>query len=170
MDKRLFWGIQQLSGRFFLIDQLMILLSRKARYAFMFTVLLKWILGGPKRRTARSAILSVAVAWCIDLILRGLCFKQRPFMKQKVGILMPTKVNSSFPSKHTLLSFALSTAVFLRDRVWGRMLSYLSGLVGLSRVWVGHHYPSDIIFSALIGTMTGMIVHTKTAHCKEADS
>lgn len=170
MDKRLFWGIQQLSGRLFLVDQLMILLSRKARYVFISIVLLKWVLDGRKRRTARSVILSVAVAWLIDFVLKRLCFKPRPFMKQKVGILMPTKVDSSFPSKHTLLAFALSSAIFLRDRVWGRILSYLSGLVGLSRVWVGHHYPSDIIFSALIGTMTGIVVHTKTVQCKEADS
>ncbi|WP_338752774.1 phosphatase PAP2 family protein [Bacillus sp. FJAT-52991] len=170
MDKRLFWSIQQLSGRFFLVDQFMILLSKRARYVYMFVVLLKWILDGPQRRTARSATLSIIVAWLIDFVLRRLCFKARPFMKQKVGILIPTKADSSFPSKHTLLAFAVSTAIFLRNRVWGRILSYLSGLIGLSRVWVGHHYPSDIVFSALIGAMTGMVVHQKTSHCKEADS
>ncbi|WP_203364502.1 phosphatase PAP2 family protein [Bacillus sp. REN10] len=170
MDKRLFWGIQQLSGRCFLIDQWMILISKKARYLFLFILLLKWVLDGPKRRTANTAILSATAGLLVNFLLKRLCFKPRPFMKHKVGILMPTKIDSSFPSKHTLLAFAVSSAIFLRDRMWGRILSYLSGLVGLSRVWVGHHYPSDIVFSALIGTITGIVIHKNTSHCQEADS
>jgi len=172
MDHKLFWAIQRLSGRCFLIDRLMILLSNRARYLFIFVLLLKWLLGGTKRRTARSAIISAGVAFLLDLFCRQLFFKPRPFMKQKVGILIPTKVNSSFPSKHTLLAFAVSTVIFLQDRAWGRILSALAGLTGLSRIWVGHHYPSDIAFSAIIGTITGAVIDKNTSYCEneEADS
>ncbi|WP_100330037.1 phosphatase PAP2 family protein [Bacillus xiapuensis] len=172
MDTKLFRAIQCLSGRCFLIDQLMILLSKKARLAFFFLLLLKWLLSGPKRKTVYSALFSAGAAFMLDAAIRCFYFKPRPFMKHKVGILMPVKVNSSFPSKHTLLAFAVSTAVFLRDQAWGRILSFIAGITGLSRVWVGHHYPSDIVFSAMIGTATGFIVHQSCSyqHNEETDS
>jgi undecaprenyl-diphosphatase len=35
----------------------------------------------------------------------------------------------------------------------------LSLLTGFSRIWVGHHYPSDIIGSAFLGSFTSIFVH-----------
>lgn len=80
-------------------------------------------------------------------------------MKRRVGILIPSKMNSSFPSKHTLLVFAISTSIFLYDRLLGSIMWGLSFLTGLSRIWVGHHYPSDIMGSAILGSLTSVIVH-----------
>jgi undecaprenyl-diphosphatase len=34
-----------------------------------------------------------------------------------------------------------------------------SFLTGLSRIWVGHHYPSDIAGSAVLGSFTSAIIH-----------
>ena len=67
-------------------------------------------------------------------------------------------MDSTFPSKHTLLVFAISTSIFLYDRVLGSIMWVLSVLTGFSRIWVGHHYPSDIIGSAFIATMTSTIL------------
>jgi undecaprenyl-diphosphatase len=67
-------------------------------------------------------------------------------------------MDSSFPSKHTLLVFAISTTIFLYDRIFGSIMWVLSLLTGFSRIWVGHHYPSDIIGSAFIATMTSILV------------
>lgn len=84
-------------------------------------------------------------------------FRSRPFIKHRVGILIPSKMDSSFPSKHTLLAFAASTSILLREKQIGVVMWILSILTGFSRVWMGHHYPSDIIFSAIIGSITSVI-------------
>ncbi|ADE68636.1 hypothetical protein BMQ_1604 [Priestia megaterium QM B1551] len=70
-------------------------------------------------------------------------FKPRPFMERRVGILIPSKMDSSFLSKHTLLAFAVSTSIFLHKRILGSVMLGLSLLTGFSRIWLGHHYPSD---------------------------
>ena len=79
-------------------------------------------------------------------------------MKHRVGILIPSKMDSTFPSKHTLLVFAISTSIFLYDRILGSIMWILSVLTGFSRIWVGHHYPSDIIGSAFIASMTSIML------------
>ena len=94
----------------------------------------------------------------IHTLIKLFYFKPRPFVNNRVGILIPSKMDSTFPSKHTLLVFAVSTSIFLYDRVLGSIMWVLSVLTGFSRIWVGHHYLSDIIGSAFIATMTSTIV------------
>lgn len=73
-------------------------------------------------------------------------------------LLIPSKNNSSFPSKHTAVAFALATSVLLRERLFGSIMWFLAILTGLSRIWLGHHYPFDIIGSAFIGILTSIVI------------
>lgn len=77
-------------------------------------------------------------------------------------LLIPSKNNSSFPSKHTALAFALSTSVLLRERLFGSIMWFLAILTGFSRIWLGHHYPFDIIGSAFIGILISMAIDNTT--------
>jgi len=79
-------------------------------------------------------------------------------VKHRVGILIPSKMDSTFPGKHTLLVFAISTSIFLYDRVLGSIMWVLSVLTGFSLILVGHYYSPDIIGSAFIVTMTSIIL------------
>ena len=80
-------------------------------------------------------------------------------MERRVGILIPSKMDSSFLSKHTLLAFAVSTSIFLHKRILGSVMLGLTLLTGFSRIWLGHHYPSDIAGSAVLGSFTSAIIH-----------
>lgn len=79
-------------------------------------------------------------------------------MKRRVRILIPSKMNSAFLSTHMLLTTAVSTSIFLRERILGSVMWILSLLTGFSRIWVGHHFPSDIVRSLFIGSLTSIIV------------
>ncbi|MCX7926148.1 MAG: phosphatase PAP2 family protein [Fimbriimonadales bacterium] len=72
--------------------------------------------------------------------------------------------HNSFPSGHTTTAFALAFWVFLltrstRYRFWGYGALLLAGLVGLSRIYRGVHYPSDVIAGAAIGVLWGAIAY-----------
>jgi undecaprenyl-diphosphatase len=72
--------------------------------------------------------------------------------------------HNSFPSGHTATAFALAFWVFLlthrtRYRWWGYGALVLAGLVGLSRIYRGVHYPSDVLTGALIGILWGAVAY-----------
>jgi undecaprenyl-diphosphatase len=158
MDYKLFRVINMLSGRCSPIDWLMIVISKKIRYVYMFVLIYMWFKNEHYRRVSSNAMISSGITLILHALINLFYFKPRPFVKRRVGILIPSKVNSSFPSKHTLLSFAVSTSIILYDGVLGSIMRVLSVLTGISRIWTGHHYPSDIIGSAFIGSMTSIIV------------
>ncbi|MGP7815997.1 undecaprenyl-diphosphatase [Niallia sp. 01092] len=147
------------TDHFSLMDILMIFISNKARYVFIFVLIFMWFRSDSNKKVVVHAIKSSAVALLINTFIRLFYFKPRPFMKRRVGILIPSKMDSSFPSKHTLLVFAVSTSIILRERMLGSIMWGLSMLTGLSRIWVGHHYPSDIIGSAFIGSFTSVVMN-----------
>jgi undecaprenyl-diphosphatase len=158
MDSKVFNSINQLSGRCSPIDFMMILISNKIRYVFIFVLVFMWFRNNSYKKVSCNAVISVGVTLFINTLIKLFYFKPRPFVKRRVGILIPSKRDSSFPSKHTLLAFAMSTSIFLYYRFLGSIMWLLSVLTGFSRIWVGHHYPSDIIGSACIATITSIMV------------
>ena len=163
MNSKVFKLINQFSGRCSPMDFLMILISNKIRYVFIFVLIFMWFRNDSYKKVFCNGVLSAGITLFIHSLIKLFYFKPRPFVKRRVGILIPSKMDSTFPSKHTLLVFAISTSIFLYDRVLGSIMWVLSMLTGFSRIWVGHHYPSDIIGSAFIATMSSIILD-KIAH------
>jgi len=145
-----------LSGRHLIIDKLMILISKKMKFVF-FIILV--ILLFKKKNVTIEAVISIMISLFLHFIIKLFYFKPRPFFKGRIGILTPSKVDSSFPSKHTLIAFAVSTIVQFNQRILGSIMLGLSFITGLSRIWLGHHYPSDIAGSAVLGSFTSAIIH-----------
>ena len=136
----------------------MILISNKIRYVFIFVLIFMWFRNDSYKKVSCNAVKSMGITMFIHTLIKLFYFKPNPFVNKRVGILIPSKRDSTFPSKHTLLVCAISTSIFLYDRVLGSVMWVLSVLTGFSRIWVGHHYPSDIIGSALIATLTSTIL------------
>jgi len=156
LDVQLFRVINLLSGRNLVIDKLMILISNKIKFVFFFIFV---ILLFSKRKVFIEAVMSIVITLFMHFITKIFYFKPRPFIDRRVRILTPSKFDSSFPSKHTLLTFAVSTIVLFYQRTVGSILLGVSALTGLSRIWVGHHYPSDILGSAVLGSFTSTFIH-----------
>jgi membrane-associated phospholipid phosphatase len=67
-------------------------------------------------------------------------------------------MNSS-PSGHTVRAFSFFAALALLFKRFSPLFFFAALAIGISRVIVTAHYPSDVLFGAYIGTMTAILVH-----------
>jgi undecaprenyl-diphosphatase len=59
---------------------------------------------------------------------------------------------SSFPSDHAMVFFAMSTGLWYVSKTWGAVSSlYVAFVIALPRIYLGYHYPTDIIGGAVLG-------------------
>lgn len=63
----------------------------------------------------------------------------------------------SFPSGHTLASFEAATALFLHHKKWGIAALVLAFFVSISRLFLLVHYPTDLLFGALLGILFAVL-------------
>ena len=67
---------------------------------------------------------------------------------------------SSFPSNHTVAMFALATALFLIDkRLIGAISFIFAVLVGVSRVYIGVHFPFDVLGGIVYGVVLTLLFY-----------
>jgi undecaprenyl-diphosphatase len=159
MDQRLFKWINDLAGKKNFLDNIMIFASYKFRYIFAFVLLLMWLRNGQYRKVFYRSLISIIINLSINVLIKQYKFRPRPFMTRKANLLIPSKLDSTFISKHTLLAFAVSTMIFIFNKIVGFIMLGLSVLIGVSRIWTGAHYPFDIIRSAFIGSIVSIVVN-----------
>lgn len=153
MDQKLFKIINSLAGKNKKVEQFMIFASGKFRYSFVFILFVSL-----RKKIVSQSIISVMINTGIKTLINNVKVRPRPFLKGDANVYFPIKHDSTYVSKHTLLSFAVSTTVFMYYKVLGVLMLLMSFLVGLSRIWVGVHYPFDVLRSLLIGSMVSFFV------------
>jgi undecaprenyl-diphosphatase len=100
-----------------------------------------------------AAGLSAALALLIAQFVANLWDRPRPYLAHPVEahLFIAPSPDSSFPSDHATAAFAIAMAIWLRNRRAGEVALVMAALLGISRVAVGTHYPSDVLAGAAIG-------------------
>lgn len=102
------------------------------------------------RRYARASfpLVAVGAAWAASSAIKQLVGRARP----DAALHLVAEHNYSFPSGHATASFALAMALTLYFRSWWTLPAWLLAvLVGASRLYVGVHWPSDVLAGAALG-------------------
>jgi undecaprenyl-diphosphatase len=108
-------------------------------------------------------LLEIAIAILLSrVVITGLIHTfyhhPRPMVVLPITPFEPLTADS-FPSGHASALFALASAIWLQNRRWG--LAYLACAVlnGLARIFIGVHWPFDILGGALIGVGSAWVVN-----------
>jgi undecaprenyl-diphosphatase len=122
-------------------------------------VALVW-LGGPKGRRAgiATALAPLTATYLVQQLLKPVFRRQRPFVDREVLVVGIKPKDASFPSGHTAASFAAATALATFYPKAAPLSFTLAGGVGLSRIYLGHHFPSDVAVGATIGAGIGAVI------------
>ena len=95
----------------------------------------------------------------INMTITLFYFYPRPFMIGVGHTLIEHAPENSFPSDHATLAFSIAFAfLFLKDFKIGIPLFILAFLVDFTRVYVGLHFPLDIVASLFVSIISGIIV------------
>ncbi len=73
-------------------------------------------------------------------------------------LMLAPSPDPSFPSDHATGAYAIAFAVLLRHRKAGVLALVLATLIGVSRVALGTHYPSDVLGGALLGAFAALLL------------
>jgi undecaprenyl-diphosphatase len=117
------------------------------------------VLGGPKGRRAgaATAVASLAATYVVQVRVKPLFRRARPFVNREARVVGIRPADHSFPSGHTASSLAAATALaFFYPRAAPMAYTVAAG-VGVSRVHLGVHFPSDAAVGGVIGIGIGTL-------------
>ncbi len=109
-----------------------------------------------------SAIVSVGII-VSEFVFKALVARPRP-TPDMGALIVGYADNFSFPSSHATIAFAFAYILSLEEPRWRGWLYAFAALISLSRVYLGVHYPLDIIAGGLLGVAIGAIARGIELH------
>jgi undecaprenyl-diphosphatase len=116
-------------------------------------LVLLWVRGQPERRAGLVATaVAAALALGANQIVGQFWYEPRPFMIGLGRTLMAHVPENSFPSDHTTFMLTAGIALIATGAAprWGRIVTTAGLLVAWARIYLGLHFPLDMLASALI--------------------
>nr|WP_243639833.1 phosphatase PAP2 family protein [Streptacidiphilus pinicola] len=132
----------------------------------VFALLMVW--GWWQARQARSAAamatalavpVAVVLAYVMNDVLKSVFTEVRPCQAIAHTVTLqpcPGVGDWSFPSNHSTIAAASAAALWVLDRRLGIIAAVLALFMAFSRVWVGAHYPHDVVVGLLVGTLVAI--------------
>lgn len=125
-----------------------------SHFAVIFFIILSWILTRQRKVLGRLALL-YGIQSGVLYGLKYLINRERPLffleMASKISKNPGEILDPSFPSAHSVFAFMMATVLvawFPRYRI---IFFILAGIIGWTRIYLGLHYPTDVIVGALLG-------------------
>jgi undecaprenyl-diphosphatase len=183
LDLSIFQAINAFCGQNPILDQFVYQFSSLRGLAFMGTFGVLWFQRADDQAGRRETLVIMLFAILLSIVAARaaailLPFSVRPMFISGIGYHAPLfsvvgSVNyedwSSFPSDTATYFFALATGFWFLSRWWGFLWACYSIIVILARVYLGLHYPSDVLAGALLGiSITVVMINNEFVHTRIA--
>jgi undecaprenyl-diphosphatase len=164
-DERLFHWINGLAGNSAPLDWLMKALANDylVPVSLCLALLATWFGGRSFAQRERNQLGVICAAGgmgiadgIVKLVNLGY-FRERPFVEHQANLLFYQPTDSSFPSNIVAVAVGIAAGMWFYNRRLGAYFFLVAALVALARVYVGVHYPADVLGGAAIGVIGASI-------------
>ena len=153
-----FKKINRLANRYHWLDKLSVFFAEYSGIIMVFyLIFLLWKNELNQDLFFRAIALSFFTRFVLLKIIRKFVIRSRPFTDHNVNLLIRRLKDQSFPSGHSTFFFTLSFVIWFYNQEVGSWMLINSFLIGLSRVFVGVHYPLDILGGTFLGYLVAFL-------------
>jgi len=144
-------------------DSVMPFITELKNWYLVYTLLFIWLFwkGGKNGRIAAlTLILAIVVTDQINsMVLKDSIGRLRPCITlDNINLLTSCGAGKSFPSSHAANSFAAAAILSFYYRQYKIVLYTIAAVISFSRVYVGVHYPADVVAGGFLGFMIAIII------------
>lgn len=151
-NSELFFQIFNLGGKNYLLDKLMIFGANELIFVTFFVCFLLIVFGGPKeRRSFLFIIVGIIFAEILIKTTHVFLVEPRPYVTFNLIPLIKHTPDAAFPSEHTTMMATIAFAYIFNKSKFAVMFLSTMLWVGFSRIYVGVHYPLDILGGIMYG-------------------
>ena len=112
------------------------------------------------QRAVLWAMASIGIVCAMMMLINNNYFKLRPFdvlPGDSINLLFYKPTDSSFPSNIAAVIFALAIPIFIKNKRYGSWLLALAILTGFGRIYIGVHFPLDVVSGVALGALASFI-------------
>lgn len=163
IDIEIFRSVNNMAGHSQLLDGFGIFMARYSIYVLAIFLIFKWFQTRKDfnyRKVLILAIWNFITSELVGKLIAGkLYYHTQPFTRlHNVHQLIPKDIGNSYPSDHTIVFFSFLIILFIFSKSnWRYSYLFVALVVGWSRMFVGVHYPVDVLTGMLISIILGFI-------------
>ncbi|MDI3311509.1 MAG: phosphatase PAP2 family protein, partial [Thermoanaerobacterium sp.] len=122
-------------------------------------MVIQWFIGGDDgKKVSMDEFFAAVIALSANFIISRFYFEPRPFVSHKVNLLIKHPSDASFPSDHLSGGSAIAFTQLKGNKFVGLVMMMLTILLLIARVYVGVHYPVDVVAGFVIGFLSSKLV------------
>ena len=156
----IFSYINQFAGNKLIFDTIGVFLAEKLPYVFLLLFIFLWFYNEKYKNIILYSGYSIILGLLINFLITLFYFHPRPYMENIGTLLINHLPETSFPSDHTtfMLSMAFLFLYFKSTRKIGIVFSFIGLTGGLARIFIGVHFPFDIMGSIIVSFFASFFV------------
>lgn len=160
LDTGIFNRVNSLAGKYLWLDTIAIFFAQYLGYFLIFFLFLFLAKNFKKYRSMIVRVFGAVILarLVITETIRYFFPIFRPFLENNVNLLLNYPATASFPSGHAAFYFSLATVIYFYNKKAGFLFFFASFLISISRVFIGIHWPSDILAGLFVGIFSGWLV------------